>query len=156
MRASRVFVRAGFLGVFAVAIVAGCSGSTDSHAGAACHAGDQQACTCANGSHGFAACVNDALAACQCAPPTGDAGSDASAVDAATSDASHEGGAAKTDAGFGQYMGPCTATSDCPMGGVCFSFMSKGMFCTHACMSTSDCEAPSPKCNPKGVCAVPD
>lgn len=154
MRASRLFVSAGSIGVLLMAIVAGCSGSTDPHDGAACHAGDQRACNCADGNHGYASCVNDTFAACACSVASGDAAIDADA--AVSSDASHEGLPAKTDAGFGQYMGPCNMTMDCPMGDVCYSFMSKGMFCTHTCASASECEAPSPKCTPKGVCSIPD
>jgi len=155
MRVSRIVVAAGAV-IGLVVAVAACSGSTDAQTGAACHSGDQQACTCSDGSHGSASCVNGAFAACQCAGSDGGGGNDASSTtDGATMDA-HEGGAAKTDAGFGMYMGPCNTTSDCPMGGVCFTFPTKGSFCTHSCMTNADCQAPSPKCTPRGVCAVPD
>jgi hypothetical protein len=72
-------------------------------------------------------------------------------------DGSKDGGGPNTsDAGFGQYLGPCMVTADCPMGDVCFQFGTKGLVCTKTCADPTDCPAPSPKCNPKMVCAPPD
>ncbi len=78
--------------------------------------------------------------------------------DAAQSgDGSKDGGGPNTsDAGFGQYLGPCMVTADCPMGDICFTFGTKGLVCTKTCTDASQCPAPSPKCNPKMVCAPPD
>ncbi len=69
----------------------------------------------------------------------------------------HDGGAAKSDAGFGQYLGPCTNTSDCQApADQCYDFPTKGSYCTKSCTSSAECPAPSPKCTPRGVCAIPD
>lgn len=147
---------------FVVALLAACSGGTDPNGGAACHAGDQEACVCASGGHGSQTCTNGTFGACQCgALPDAGSSSDGAVAptdSGATTDSSgqHDGGPAKTDAGFGLFMGPCTVTADCPAGDTCSLFAAKGSFCTHACTVATDCEAPSPKCTPKGYCAVPD
>ena len=89
---------------------------------------------------------------------TTSAGDTGSSSDAGQDDA-HEGGATTTDAGFGQFMGPCNDSPDCVNDGVCYAFPNKGSYCTIACGDAGDggsCPAPSPKCTPKGVCALPE
>ena len=73
-------------------------------------------------------------------------------------DGAHEGGQATSEAGVGQYMGPCDdagAACQAPAD-QCYDFPTKGSYCTKACDASSQCPAPSPKCTPRGVCAVPD
>jgi hypothetical protein len=123
--------------------------------GSACSDGDRLQCTCASGATGTKTCSAGAFSECACA----DAGTSSSSSSSSSSSGGtggHEGGAPAIDAGFGNYLGGCDKTEDCPDGGTCFAFGTKGMICTHTCTGNEQCEAPSPKCNPKGVCAVPD
>jgi hypothetical protein len=113
-----------------------------SSSGAACQSGDTQQCTCDGGATGTKTCSGNQFGACVCSGTVGDGG--------------HEGGPSTSDAGFGQYMGSCEAAADCPAGDLCNAFPSKGNICTHACDSGAQCEPPSPRCNPRGLCAVPD
>ncbi len=129
--------------------LARCTGSTDPNDGDACKPGDRLQCTCASGALGLTTCASGVFGACDCsltAPIAADA----------SGDAGHEGGANTSDAGFGKYLGPCNVTADCPSGGVCFMFGTKGNVCTHTCEASIECESPSPKCNPRSVCAPPD
>ena len=126
----------------AFALASACS-SDDS--GNTCSDGDRVQCTCASGATGLQTCAGGAFSACACAASSSSGGT-----------GGKEGGAPSIDAGFGNYLGACTKTEDCPDGGTCFEFGTKGMICTHTCTGSEPCEAPSPKCNPKGVCAVPD
>ena len=151
---------------FALAVVLACSGTASPPPSSdGCTDGVAQACTCSGGASGTATCENGSFGACQCAAaPTPDAGEAADTGEPAEPDDGGTGPnpeeagshASTSDAGFGMYMGPCLMMSDCPSGDQCYDFPSKGMFCTHSCMVDTDCEAPSPKCTPKGVCAVPD
>jgi len=52
-------------------------------------------------------------------------------------------------------MAECTGNDDCDSG-LCFSFNTKGDFCTHACEGDEECADPSPGCNGMGVCKAPD
>jgi hypothetical protein len=140
----------GFIAVTVLLAFVRCTGSTDPDDGAACHAGDRLQCTCGSGALGLMSCVSGELGACDCSITSADGGADASG------DGGHEGGISTSDAGFGRYLGPCTVTSDCPTGGICFMFGTKGNVCTHTCEASIECAAPSPKCNPKSVCAPPD
>jgi hypothetical protein len=124
----------------AVVVAFACSSS--SSAPAECQSGDLQQCTCDGGAPGTKTCSGTSFGACTCA--------------ATGTDGGHEGGASTSDSGFGQYMGPCEAGGDCPSGDVCFEFPLKGNICTHGCDAGAQCEPPSPKCNAKGYCAVPD
>lgn len=146
MRTHTAFIATGTFLVLAV--LAACSSSTDSTATPACAAGDHPACKCANGTASVASCVDGKVSACAC-------GSDAGASDGGMT-GNHEGGVSTSDAGFGQYLGPCNDTPDCPMGNICFTFGTKGKVCTKMCTDSTMCPAPSPKCNPKMVCAPPD
>ena len=142
------------LGAAALVFVAACTSNT---AGDGCHAGDQRACDCADGTHGYAQCSEGALTACRCtAVNDGGASQDAAQLDAAPDSRLHEGGVAKTDAGFGQFMGPCAVDADCPPGDTCFPFGTKGPHCTKSCQTSADCPPPSVGCNPRNICAVPD
>ncbi len=126
-----------------------CTGSTDPDSGDACHPGDRLQCTCGSGALGLTTCTSGTFGPCDCsitAPSGGDGGGDGG----------HEGGASTSDAGFGNYLGPCLMTSDCPPGDICFMFGTKGLVCTHTCEASIECAAPSPKCNPRSVCAPPD
>ena len=138
----------------AAIFAAGCTSNT---AGDGCQAGDQRACNCADGAHGYAQCSEGALTACQCTAPS-DAGAsqDAAPLDAMPDSHLHEGGVAKTDAGFGEFMGPCNVDADCPPGDMCFTFATKGPHCTRSCQTSADCPPPSVGCNPRNICAVPD
>ena len=91
-----------------------------------------------------------------------DASSDvSSATDGAEADTTpvdaDRGDGGVLDAGFGQYMGPCGTTQDCPDGGTCFNFPQFGKYCTLSCGGPDGgaCPAPSPHCSPAGVCALP-
>jgi hypothetical protein len=129
---------------FATAVVAACK-SDESTAAGACNSGDRVVCACPSGGNGLKTCTNGAFGACECASSIPDAGS-----------GGKEGGVNTADAGFGQYLGACNVTTDCPAGGECFPFGTKGNTCTHTCQTNTQCEPPSPKCNPRGVCAPPD
>jgi hypothetical protein len=55
------------------------------------------------------------------------------------------------------YMQACPVEQpDACATGVCFQFTKQGPLCTHACKVATDCEAPSPGCNGKGVCKGPE
>lgn len=116
------------LAVGAVVAFVACSSSTDPDDGDACHDGDRIQCGCGER---LSACINGRFAACDCAP-------------------------VPFEARFGTFLGRCDAASDCPEGGTCFEYGVKGKRCTTTCTESTMCAAPSPKCNPKGVCAVPD
>jgi hypothetical protein len=107
-----------------------CTGSTDPDSGDACHPGDRLQCTCASGALGLTTCSSGTFGPCDCA--------------------------VTLPANFGKYLGPCHTTSDCPPGDICFMFGTKGLACTHTCEASIECAAPSPKCNPRSVCAPPD
>jgi hypothetical protein len=137
-----------FGAVLAAAIVGACKSNDNP---ASCNAGDRVVCSCPSGGTGLKACVNGAFGACECAPSPVDSGGGSSGGGGG------DGGKPNTaDAGFGQYLGACNTTADCPDGGECFPFGTKGNTCTHTCVASSECEPPSPKCNPRGVCAPPD
>lgn len=135
---------------FAIGILAACSSSTDTTA-SDCTTGQSEVCKCADGTTSTAQCVAGKTSTCAC-------GVDAGTTDAAQGgDGAHDGGGPNTsDAGFGQYLGPCMVTANCPMGDICFQFGTKGLVCTKSCTDSTQCPAPSPKCNPKMVCAPPD
>ena len=135
-----------------IGILAACSSSTDTTA-SDCTTGQTEVCKCADGTTSTAQCVAGKTSTCACG-----VGVDAGATDAAEGgDGSKDGGGPNTsDAGFGQYLGPCMVTADCPMGDICFQFGTKGLVCTKNCTDSTQCPAPSPKCNPKMVCAPPD
>jgi hypothetical protein len=138
-----------------IGIMAACSSSTDDTAGD-CTTGQSETCKCADGTTSTAQCVAGKTSTCACGGA--DAATSDGAQDGAQSgDGSKDGGGPNTsDAGFGQYLGPCMVTADCPMGDLCFQFGTKGLVCTKSCTTNADCPAPSPKCNPKMVCAPPD
>jgi len=123
------------LALVSVAIAIACTASTDPDDGDACHPGDRVQCRCDDGARGIAACAEGRLGTCDC---TFDAG----------------GAAAPLEAPFGTYLGPCETLADCPAGGTCFDFNSKGKRCTVECMDGAQCAAPSTKCNPKRVCSL--
>ena len=64
--------------------------------------------------------------------------------------------ASMTEPAFGQYLGACNATSDCPAGDTCFAFKKRGPHCTHACDSSDQCAAPSHGCTKLNVCGLVD
>ncbi|MDB5220793.1 MAG: hypothetical protein JWO86_8720 [Myxococcaceae bacterium] len=146
MRAHTAFASAGLL---MVGLLFACGSSTDVGS-SSCTTGQAEACNCADGTSSTAQCVGGTLSTCACSV---DGGTDA----AQSGDGSKDGGGVSTsDAGFGQYLGPCKVTADCPMGDICFQFGTKGFVCTKNCTDSTQCPAPSPKCNPKMVCAPPD
>jgi hypothetical protein len=52
------------------------------------------------------------------------------------------------------FLAPCNANSDCASM-LCHSFPGAGGdFCTLPCTKDSECPAPSPGCNPQGVCRI--
>ncbi len=53
------------------------------------------------------------------------------------------------------FMAECTANAECESE-LCFEFNNKGPHCSHTCALDSECEAPSPGCNNKGICKAPD
>ena len=53
------------------------------------------------------------------------------------------------------FMTACETNEQCETG-LCFNFNSKGPHCTTSCIAPTDCAAPSPGCNNKGVCKAPD
>lgn len=150
MRAHTVWIASSTLLV--VGLLVACGSSTDVGSSSSCTTGQSEACKCADGTASTAQCVGGTLSTCACG--TADAGeSDA----AHSADGSKDGGGVNTsDAGFGQYLGPCKVTADCPTGDICFQFGTKGLVCTKTCTDSTQCPAPSPKCNPKMVCAPPD
>jgi hypothetical protein len=146
------------MSVVVAALAAACSSATGT--GAACQPGDREACTCSDGSHGYAACTGGSFGACACTGGGSDAasGDDGSSSDAIVGDGpgTHEASTVHSDAGFGDYMGPCNQDSDChPPADQCHNYPSKGMRCTKSCQSNADCPAPSPGCSPRLVCSVP-
>jgi hypothetical protein len=58
------------------------------------------------------------------------------------------------DGGLLPFMSPCTTNEMCDTN-LCFNFPSRGPHCTKTCTSDTDCPAPSPGCNPQGVCRAP-
>jgi hypothetical protein len=135
------------LGIGAGFVFASACSSDDTTS--ACSDGDRVQCTCAGGATGLKTCAAGAFSECACTSTSSSSG-------ATGGTGGQEGGAAAIDAGFGNYLGGCNKAEDCPDGGTCFQFGTKGMICTHTCTGNEQCAAPSPKCNPKGVCAVPD
>lgn len=135
-----------------------CSSTSDPPTITPCADREEKACTCAGGVEGISQCVNGAFQACSCGASS-DGGVDATAGEGGTPDGGGGGDGGKpttSDAGFGQYMGPCNDTPDCPPAHQCFQFGSKGKACTKSCTVNTDCPAPSPKCNPRQICALPD
>lgn len=63
---------------------------------------------------------------------------------------------AMTEPAFGQYLGACKATSDCPSGDTCYPFKKRGPHCTHTCEAASECEAPSHGCTKINICGLGD
>jgi hypothetical protein len=102
--------------------------------GTPCYPGDYRPCTCNDGGgSGLQLCAADGSAYGECvcgAVPQADAGGDL------------------------PFLTPCKVDSEC-QSGLCGIFPSKGNRCTLHCRSGGDCPAPSPKCNPMGVCAAP-
>ena len=66
-----------------------------------------------------------------------------------------DAGAPSSDGDLLPFMSECTANDECDTG-LCFEYGNKGPHCTHDCTVDTDCEAPSPGCNNKGVCKAPD
>lgn len=114
-----------------------------------CYRGDFIGCTCDGGRHGYQACrdAEDGYAACVCDGTT--PGLDASIADASQSEAE-----ASADAGKLSLFSPCTTNEECDSG-LCFEFGMGQRICTKPCTAATaatDCPAPSPGCNNKGVC----
>jgi hypothetical protein len=54
------------------------------------------------------------------------------------------------------FLGACASADECEgEGAVCHLFPSKGQLCTVRCDADAACPAPSPGCNPQGVCRAP-
>jgi hypothetical protein len=146
---------------------AACSGSSSG----SCFPGDKQSCTCKGGMSGFQTCdAAGNFGACACVGgagggvSTGGSGTSSAASSMSTStsgaggaDAGSDGGDAGMDAGDGgllPFMSPCTTNAQCDTG-LCWDFPTKGPHCSKMCATDADCPAPSPGCNPQGVCRAP-
>lgn len=116
-----------------------------------CYRGDYVGCSCGNGRSGYQACrdAEDGYAACVCDGRT--PGIDASVGDASAADASVD---APIDTGKRPLFAPCTTNDECESG-LCFELGMGQRICTKPCTAATaatDCPAPSPGCNNKGVC----
>ncbi|MGH7284394.1 MAG: hypothetical protein ACRELY_22945 [Polyangiaceae bacterium] len=118
-----------------------------------CSPGDFRSCTTSNGAPGAAMCNDDGTAYGACDSSLLLDGSLPPAPDASADTGGGDGGACSGTSNLG-FLCPCTGDPSCTSGN-CFTFPSKGLFCTQPCTKDSDCPPPSPGCTPKGVCKVP-
>jgi hypothetical protein len=130
------------------ALAAGACSSGDAGP-SACAPNDARPCACADGRSGISRCTaaGDGYGACAC--DTSDGGGEEA------SDAPDDvlDGPGEADALL-PFLAPCSTNAECETG-LCFPFPSKGPHCTKQCTSGADCPAPSPGCNPMGICRVP-
>lgn len=104
-----------------------------------CYRGDFVGCTCASGARGYQACreAEDGYGACVCDGTT--PGVDGGGADAAA------------DSGKRALFEECAESDDCASE-LCFEYGMGQRRCTKTCSTASECPAPSPGCNNKGVC----
>lgn len=133
-----------------------------SNDGRACYPGDYRRCSCEAGDEGYQQCdVDDGseYGACDCsgtipglttAAATGGSAGSGGGMGGSTSSSS---GGAAGGGGKLPFLASCMTDDECETG-LCYNYPSKGPHCTKSCTSDAECPAPSPGCNPKGICKL--